>query len=153
MTIDATRIIDPLGAMAVELQAALRAGDYPGAVVRGGDLRPGDTPGTENGTAIGLVILRHNGGSPRRRVGVQDVRVVALCFGPLGSTGPEQARMLALSVAAWFHDRGPRRGTRRRPLFSTAVVSYGTPTIDPDTKWPTDSLVISAVAGLIALPA
>jgi hypothetical protein len=153
MTMDTDRMVEPLGAMVTELQAALRARGYPDAIVRGGDLQGTDTPGAVDGTATGLVLLRRNGGAPRRRVGVQDLRVTAQCFAPAGRKGAQEAAYLANTVTAWFHDRGPRRGSGRRVLFSSAVVSQGTPTTDPDTHWPTETLVITAMASVVPLPA
>lgn len=152
-SIPADRLLEPLGAMIVELQAYLEGHGYSAAVVRGGSLQGGDIPGpADSGQAAGLVRLTRNGGTIDRRVPIQRLRVVATCYAAKGRAGAQSAAYLANTVAAWFHDRGPRVGSSRRPLFASSVVSQGTSGTDPDTGWPFEQLVIAVVAGTASLP-
>ena len=152
MSIPADRLMEPLGAAITELTAYLVGHGYPDAVVRGGTLRGTDRPGPDGGQATGLVRLTRGGGTVRRRVPLQDLRIVATAYAPKGPTGEQQAAYLANTVAAWFHDRGPRVGTGRRPLFSSSVVSQANPGTDPDTGWPIEQVVINVVAATAPLP-
>lgn len=144
---------DPTGMLLVELRDYLRANGWADVVVRAGELPGGDDP------APGLVLLRRAGGTIRRRIGVQDPRWVATCYGPRYMTdgvtpdrdGPRKAAELAMAVVAAVQDRGPRTsGTRA--LYSTAVLSYGNPGRDPDTGWPLEQVTIGATAPLMVLP-
>lgn len=153
MTVPADSLLEPTGALIVELTAYLATHGYPQAKVRGGNLLPADLPGpADSGLATGLVVLARNGGTVDRRVPLQRPRYVATCYAAAGRLGPENAARLANTVVAWFHDRGPRVGSGRRPIFQSSVVSLGASGIDPDRLWPLEQVVISAVVATAALP-
>lgn len=76
------------------------------------------------------------------RAGLQGVTVSALCFG----TSYQQAAQLYGAVSDAIHMKGPRRDSSGRQIYLSIDESDGGATLDPDTRWLTETGVISVIA-------
>lgn len=129
---------DALGAVLVELQAALATGAFSTAKVRGGERQPADAPP--------LVLVTHAGQRRRRRIPVVDQRLNVRSYG----TTPQAASELARLVSDALHDVGPRVRSGTGVYVSAEEVGAQAAT-DPVTGWPYELAVYIAVTATTAI--
>lgn len=131
-------MIDPLGPLLTSIR------DFPAvaaitSLVRGAALAENDQPPAVVLRRLG-VTRDPFGRSPK--AGLEGVTIAALCY---GST-PQQAAQLYGAVSDAVHMRGPRKDASGRLIFLSIDESGGQATLDPDTRWPTETCVINVIA-------
>lgn len=114
--------------------------------VRGAELAPGDAPPAVVVRKLGISYAPFGRGS--RRLGLQEPMFAALCF---GATYP-QAAQLAGAVVDAINLRGPRSDSAGRAVLLSLVEGGGNPTLDPDTKWVTETVTFTFVGAAQAVP-
>lgn len=118
--------------------------DYPAVAaitprVRGAELASDDGPPA--------VVLRRLGvtRSPlgqTGRAGIQGVSIAVLCF---AATFPAVAALYG-AVSDAVHEKGPRHDASGRLIYLSIEESGGGAVLDPDTRWPTETCVVSVIA-------
>lgn len=131
-------MIDPLGFLLTTIR------DFPAVAaittrVRGGELASNDV--------APAVVLRRLGvtRSPMgntARAGLEGVTIAALCFG----LTYQAAAQLYGAVSDAVHMKGPRKDASGRQIFLSVEESGGEATLDPDTRWITETCVINVIA-------
>lgn len=134
--------VDLLGKVLTEVR------DWPAVAaittrVRGGEFAPGDAPP--------CVVIRKlaNDLAPfgrGYRAGLQRPLFSVQAYG----NSYLQAGQLAAAITDAIHLRGPRKASGRYIALSL-VESGGDQSKDPDTNWPVETLVVSAVGALEAV--
>ncbi len=139
--------------MSVDLtgMAVMEVRSYPSVAaitprVRGAELAPGDAPPAVVIRKLGISYAPFGRGS--RRLGLQEPMYAALCF---AATYP-QAAQLAGAVVDAINLRGPRNDAQGRLVHLSLVESGGDPTLDPDTKWVTETVTFTFVGAAEAVP-
>lgn len=138
-------LVDPLGYVLTTIRddatvAALTTR------IRGGEPAPGDALGA--GHYLRFVVLTRLGAARLKRAPVQEVRLLAKCYGT-GTTG-QDATALAGAVSDAIHAIGHRISAGGVSIFDSFDDGGEGPTRDPDTQqWHAD--VVIAVGSLTSL--
>ena len=136
-------MIDPLGFLLIGIR------DDPavvalGAVVRGGEMAPGDSAVPFKR----VVVLVRLGAQRDKRAPVQEVRIAARCY---GSTYQDAAALYG-AVSDAVHNIGPRISASGVLIYrSFDDVGMGA-TKDPDTGQPHEDLIVALYAATKAVP-
>jgi hypothetical protein len=131
-------MIDPLG----YLLTTIRGDSAVAAIttrIRGAELASDDAPPAVVLRRLG-VTRDPFGRSPK--AGLQQVTIAALCFGAT----PAQAAQLYGAVSDAIHMKGPRKDASNRLIYLSIDESGGEATLDPETRWPTETCVINVIA-------
>lgn len=142
-----TETADPMGKLLIEIRDGAHVSAL-GATVRGGEPAYTDDEGRNVADKPPLVVVTT---FPRTRLAprlpVYRHQYFAKCYGK----EPRLATQLALAVEADVHNLSPRVSTSRVGIFNSQMVSGGSGQIDPDTKWPFETVIISLLAGSVKL--
>lgn len=133
-------MIDPLGVVLTTLLATPAVTAIVGGRVRGAELADDDAPPAVVLRRLGVTRRPVGGGSGR--AGLQGVTIAALCFGATYV----QAAQLVGAVTDALHMKGPRRDAGGRLIYLSVEESIGGATLDPQTRWPSETAVISVIA-------
>ena len=133
-------MIDPFGTIVIEIREHPPVAALVEKRVRGGEPDPGDAQPA--GSYKRFIVLESLGYTRLRRAPVQEVRLVARCYG----VDFTDAAAVARAASDAIHAVGPR-------LRSSGVGIYGSfddgglgSDIDPDTKQPHEDFLIRVVA-------
>lgn len=138
-------MIDPTGFLLTSIR------DFPAVAalttrIRGGEPAAGDALGA--GSYQRFVVLARLGGVRDKRAPVQEVRIVARCY---GSTFADAA-VLAGAVSDAIHNIGPRRNAAGVLIYrSYDDVGLGAEK-DPDTGQPHEDLIVEVFAATQVVP-
>ena len=132
-------LVDPTGRILTEIRddAAVAAIT---TRIRGGEPAAGDALGP--GHYQPFVVLVRLASSRLKRAPIQEVRLVARCYGATF----QGAAALAGAVSDAVHARGHRIGPTGVAIFGSFDEGGAEATKDPDTAQPYESLVISVSA-------
>ena len=138
-------LVDPLGVILTEIR------DDPGVAalttrVRGGEPAPDDALGA--GKYQRFVVLTSLGHARLKRAPIQEVRLLAKCYG----TTYQDAQALAGTVSAAIHAIGPRVNARGVAIFNSFDDGGEGATKDPDTGQPYAAVVVQVNALTELLP-
>lgn len=131
-------LIDPLGKILTEIRSDATVATLT-TRVRGGEPAPGDALGA--GHYQRFVVLTNLGHSRLKRSPVQEVRLLAKCY---GSTH-QDAALLAGAVSDAIHAKGHRL-TAGVSIFGSFDDGGDGASRDPDTDQPYEAVVISVGA-------
>lgn len=137
-------MIDPLGLVLT----AIRDDPAVAAIttrVRGGELATDDGPPAVVLRRLGTTRAPMGGGTGR--AGLEGVTIAALCF----AQTYQGAAALYGAVSDAIHMKGPRHDGAGRLIYLTVEESGGDPVVDPDTRWLTETCVISVIAAAKAV--
>ena len=132
-------LVDPLGRILTEIR------DDPGVAaitsrVRGGEPASGDALGP--GSYVPFVVLSRLGSLRLKRAPIQEVRLVARCYGATA----QGAAALAGAVSNAIHAKDHRINGSGVAIFGSFDDGGLGADKDPDTKQPLESLVIQVGA-------
>jgi hypothetical protein len=138
-------MIDPTGFLLTTIR------DFPAVAalttrVRGGEPAPGDALGP--GSYQRFVVLKRLGRQREKRVPVQEVRYIAMCYG----VSSQDADALAGAVSDAVHNIGPRHNASGVLIFQSFEDGGDGPTADPATGQLHSDVVISVTAATQAVP-
>jgi hypothetical protein len=138
-------LVDPLGRILTEIR------DDPTVAaittrIRGGEPAPGDALGA--GSYLPFVVLTRLGGTRLKRAPIQEVRLVAKCYG----TSAPNAAILAGAVSDAIHAKGHRLTAGGVAIFGSFDDGGEGATRDPDTQqWHEDIVIqVNASTSLLA---
>lgn len=136
--------MDLLGLAVSEARADAALAARVGNRIAGGDFDPAWSKGKPDPRPCVVLVSGGRGRSPfgpgSSRTGLQELNVIARCYGAADADGDERVAMrtsdeLAFAVADAFHNRGLRRHSGGRSVFISDVVTGGGPSMDPVTRW------------------
>lgn len=133
-------LLDPMGALIVELRTDSHVAALVGTRVRGGEPAPGDALGP--GSYQAFVVLSATSRPPHRSLPISFAEYVVRCY---GSTHQNADAVWGAVVKA-IHDVGPRLKANGLGIYTSAVISGGDQSRDPDTQQPLVEGVIQLIA-------
>ena len=133
-------LVDPLGKILAEIRDDAAVSALVSDRVRGGEPAPGDALGAGHYQAF--VVLSELGHSRLKRAPIQEVRIVAKCYG-VTFQGAEE---LAGAVSDAIHATGHRISASGVSIFGSFDDGGEAASRDPDTDQPMAAVVIQVNA-------
>jgi hypothetical protein len=133
-------MIDPTGLLITGVRDTPAVGALVAKRVRAGEADPGDARGPKEYQRF--VVFARTGYTRIRRAPVQDIRLVARCYG----LTYQDATALAAVVSDSLHEIGPRLATNGIGIYGSFDDGGLGAELDPDTKQPHEDFLVRIVA-------